>query len=116
MTRPTLPLGMRSAPQSPLSTGRRRGFLRGTAWCAAGMLLAAGMAAQVVTVDSHTGAVINGPAGQGVAVDRRYQQIEPTRIPLPNSELDAKTRTELIGCCSRNRASRCAHFRAATGA
>ncbi|MGA3372373.1 MAG: hypothetical protein ABSC48_11510 [Terracidiphilus sp.] len=70
--------------------------MRGSAWCAAGMLFAGGLAAQVITVDSRTGAVINGPTGQGVAVDRRYQQIEPTRIPLPNSELDAKTRTELI--------------------
>jgi hypothetical protein len=29
-------------------------------------------------------------------VDRRYAQIQPTNIPLPNSQLDAKTRIELI--------------------
>ena len=96
MTRPSLPLGMRPAPQSPFGAIGRSALLRGLAWCAAAMLLAASMAAQVITVDSHTGAIINGPTGQAVEVDRRYQQIEPTHIPLPNSELDAKTRQELF--------------------
>jgi hypothetical protein len=52
--------------------------------------------AQVITIDSHTGAVTNGAAGVSGTVDRRYQQIQPTHVPLTNSELDAKTRLELI--------------------
>jgi hypothetical protein len=62
-----------------------------------GLLLTAGCAlAQVITIDSHTGAVTNGATGVAGTVDRRFQQIQPTHVALPNSELDAKTRLELI--------------------
>jgi hypothetical protein len=50
--------------------------------------------AQVITMDTRTGRTSTGPAG--AAVDRRYQQVEPTRVPLKNSQLDPKTRQELI--------------------
>ena len=50
-------------------------------------------AAQAITIDTHSGANKGDGAG---TVDRRYAQIKPTNVPLPQSELDAKTRSELI--------------------
>jgi len=65
--------------------------------CVFGLLLAAGAAsAQVITVDTHTGTVTNGATGDSAQVDRRYRQITPTHVELPKSELDPKTRLELI--------------------
>jgi hypothetical protein len=66
-----------------------------------GMLLAALLAvdtanAQAVTVDTRTGAVTNGPIGISATVDRRFRQVEPTHVPLSKTELDPKTRLELI--------------------
>jgi hypothetical protein len=49
--------------------------------------------AQAITIDTHSGAIKGDGTG---TVDRRYAQIKPTEIPLPKSELDAKTRSELI--------------------
>lgn len=49
--------------------------------------------AQVITIDTNGNATSNGQAG---TVDRRFAQIQPTNIELPKSELDAKTRLELI--------------------
>jgi hypothetical protein len=49
--------------------------------------------AQAITIDTHSGA--NKGDGTGT-VDRRYAQIKPTNVPLTQSELDAKTRSELI--------------------
>ena len=61
----------------------------------AAALLAVPAAAQVITIDSRTGRVSDGkPAA--ATVDRRYQQITPTQVPLTKSELDPKTRLELI--------------------
>jgi hypothetical protein len=54
------------------------------------------VSAQVITIDTHTGTVTNGTASANPSVDRRYRQITPTSIELPNSELDPKTRLELI--------------------
>jgi hypothetical protein len=53
-------------------------------------------AAQVVTIDSHTGVVTNGSFSANASIDRRYRQITPTNVPLTKSELDPKTRLELI--------------------
>ncbi len=47
--------------------------------------------AQAITIDTHSGA----NRGNGT-VDRRFSQIQPTNVPLEKSELDAKTRLELI--------------------
>ena len=72
-----------------------RNFQVVAAGCAVAMLLAAGVAsAQVITIDTKG----KGPVATtgGVSVDRRFAQIEPTKVPLPKSELDAKTRQELI--------------------
>jgi hypothetical protein len=61
----------------------------------AATLLAVSATAQVITVDSHTGRVSDGKP-HSATVDRRYQQITPTQVLLTKSELDAKTRLELI--------------------
>ena len=58
--------------------------------------LAAGTAPAQITIDTRTGTVTNGTNGPAATVDRRYSQIEPTKVPLTKSELDAKTRLELI--------------------
>jgi hypothetical protein len=63
---------------------------------AATLLATGAAAAQVITVDTRTGTVTNGAASGSAPVDRRYQQIAPTHVPLTKSELDAKTRLELI--------------------
>jgi len=60
------------------------------------MLAGLPLAAQVVTIDTRTGAVTNGTAGHASTVDRRYAQIQPTHVPLTQSELDTRTRLELI--------------------
>lgn len=62
-----------------------------TLFCAAFALSGVMALAQAITIDTKTGA--NHGSG---TVDRRYAQIKPTTVPLDKSELDAKTRTELI--------------------
>jgi hypothetical protein len=65
--------------------------------CSLGVCLAMGSAsAQVITVDTKTGTVTNSSTGTIATVDRRYQQIVPTHVSLTKSELDPKTRLELI--------------------
>ena len=59
-----------------------------------GVLFAAPAVCQVVTVDT-SGHITNNGASHGVTVDRRYSQITPTHIDLPNNELDPKARIEL---------------------
>jgi hypothetical protein len=54
--------------------------------------LAAAAGAQVITVDSH-GQVTDGHTS---SVDRRFAQIEPTHVPLPELPLNPKTRQEVI--------------------
>jgi hypothetical protein len=63
--------------------------------CASGVWIAVPASSQVVTVDTTSGRITNNGTIQGTSVDRRYSQITPTHIDLPNSELDAKTRIEL---------------------
>lgn len=52
------------------------------------------LAAQVVTIDS-SGKAVSGPEQAGT-VDRRFSQIQPTQIPLPQNELDPKSRIDLL--------------------
>jgi hypothetical protein len=49
---------------------------------------------QVITIDTKA----SGPiaVNKDAPIDRRYAQITPTNVPLPNSVLDPKTRLELI--------------------
>lgn len=48
--------------------------------------------AQAITIDTRTGNVSTA----GTTVDRRYAQITPTKVDLPKTGLDTKTRLELI--------------------
>jgi hypothetical protein len=59
----------------------------------AGAVLTPTLLAQVITMDTRTGRTTTGP---GSTVDRRFQQITPTHVPLSNTELDPKTRIELM--------------------
>jgi hypothetical protein len=64
---------------------------------AMGILVPALPLSAQITVNSKTGAVTNNSDGSSVAtVDRRYQQIKPTSVPLTKTELDPKTRLALI--------------------
>ena len=71
-----------------------RGSLRIASLCALALMMPAGYAsAQVITIDTHGNATTGGASG---TVDRRFQQIKPTNVPLPQNQLDAKTRLDLI--------------------
>ena len=93
MNRPFLPLGMHRNPYR----AALHSLPQGLAGCVLATLLTPQPSnAQVITVNSKTGAVTNSSTGTISTVDRRYQQITPTHVPLTQSELDAKTRLELI--------------------
>ena len=93
---------IRPSPTSPSLSVQSRVFAH---FCHSPVLLFAGAcalavpcfcstaSAQAITIDTHTGA--NKGSGTGT-VDRRYAQIEPTNVPLDKTELDAKTRSEVI--------------------
>src|SRR5208282_1646755 len=49
-------------------------------------------ASQVITIDTNG----KGNVATTGTVDRRYAQIEPTRVALDKTELDTKTRLDLI--------------------
>ena len=89
------PFETRRTQQIP-NVGRRIHILQPAFWCAIAALLA-GMAQAQITINSKTGVVTNEATPATTSqVDRRYQQIEPTHVLLTKSELDAKTRLELI--------------------
>lgn len=95
MIRLCLSLGSR-LNRKPSANVMSRFFHWTPAWLTiAAVLTAVPASAQVITVDSRTGRVSNGKP-QAATVDRRYQQITPTQVLLTKSELDAKTRLELI--------------------
>lgn len=83
----------------PLQLRLRRAARSCSAALAAGLVCAAVAAvvsarpavAQVLTIDTSG----KGPVASSGPVDRRYQQITPTRVELSKSELDTKTRLEL---------------------
>ena len=58
----------------------------------AGLVTSASASAQVITIDTSGKSPVNANA----PIDRRYAQIKPTNVPLPQAELDAKARVELI--------------------
>ena len=61
--------------------------------CAMAGMLAPLAMSQAITIDSQGNAV--GP-DHAATVDRRFAQIEPTHVTLPQADLDAKTRLEII--------------------
>jgi hypothetical protein len=95
MVRPYFPVETRPTPQTSANASRNSSFRRVVIVCAAGMILApVAAAAQAITIDTkRQGPIAATPESQ---VDRRYAQITPTNVPLPKTELDAKTRLELI--------------------
>jgi len=91
------PQEARLAPLSLGNASRLNDLRLVVSCCAVAALLLAGAATAQITVDTKTGTVKNGSTGKAVStVDRRYQQIQPTHVPLTKSELDTKTRLELI--------------------
>jgi hypothetical protein len=65
--------------------------------CAFAALLLTTAASAQITVNSKTGAVTNDTNGKAMStVDRRFQQITPTNVPLTKGELDARGRQGLI--------------------
>jgi len=57
----------------------------------------AGVPAQgQVIINSKTGAVTNGDTPVSASVDRRFQQVTPTKVELPKGILDEKSRLDLI--------------------
>lgn len=58
-----------------------------------GLLFSTVLSAQVITIDSSGRASNSGQAG---TVDRRYAQIQPTHIDLPQGVLDTKARLDLL--------------------
>lgn len=51
---------------------------------------------QAITIDTSGNATTGPGAGPGAMVDRRYQQIQPTKVALPDQEVNPRTRQELI--------------------
>jgi hypothetical protein len=98
MVLPDLPQGTRTTPQTQANASPVRRFGRAAMACVpiailAALLAAGACAAQVITLNTSG----KGPiTAANAPVDRRYAQITPTNVPLPNSELDPKTRLELI--------------------
>jgi hypothetical protein len=79
----------------PVRINRREwGFMSGLVFFGAVMTVA--LSAQVITMDTRTGKTSTGPNHSSAPVDRRFQQITPTKVPLSNTELDPKTRLELM--------------------
>lgn len=59
------------------------------------LLSSAGLASQVITIDSHGNATAGKP-GEAAGIDRRYAQVEPTSVPLSETRLDSRTRQALL--------------------
>ena len=83
-------------PAASASRRRLRPSLHLALACVAAAGLAPTLRAQI-TIDTRTGNVTNQTNGDVLStIDRRYQQIKPTSVPLTKTELDPKTRLELI--------------------
>jgi hypothetical protein len=83
--------------QAAANISRENALRRVATGCAVAAALVIGTAsAQVVTINTHTGAVTNGSESTINTVDRRYQQIAPTHVALPKTELDPSGRQALI--------------------
>ena len=76
---------------------RINGFRRAALVCLAAAMAPVWPASAQITVNSKTGAVTNDSTGKEVySIDRRYQQITPTNVPLTKSPLDERGRQGLI--------------------
>jgi hypothetical protein len=96
MIRLMLPQQRRPIQPAVTIASPMNGLRPGAMFCAVALALVPTVSAQI-TVNSKTGVVTNNSTGTAVTtVDRRYQQITPTKVPLTKTELDPKTRLELI--------------------
>jgi hypothetical protein len=94
MNRLLRPRGTASARHLPSSA--HAAGIRQLACVLSAALVAAIAASAQVTIDTKTGAIKNTTSGEAGTVDRRFAQIQPTHVALTNTELDAKTRLEII--------------------
>lgn len=65
--------------------------MRAAILCALVLPLASMASGQAITIDTH-----GNPTNANGTVDRRFTQIQPTKVDLPKTGLDTKTRLELI--------------------
>src|SRR5215469_17734644 len=91
MIRPPLAFPSQSIQSRALSAVCRHRAVTAAGVFAFALCLGTSVSAQVITIDTHG----NATSSNG-NVDRRYAQIKPTEVQLSNTELDAKTRSELI--------------------
>ena len=77
--------------QTRVNGSNRLWRVTGSSWLVLGMATAVA-AGQAVTIDKQG----NATNGTSAPVDRRFAQIQPTKVPLDKSVLDTKTRLELI--------------------
>ena len=97
MILPAPPCTVNSDRHLRANVGRKRRLRLAAFLCTVTLLLGKGSISAQITVNTKTGEITNESTGKTVGtVDRRYQQIMPTHVALSNSELDAKTRLELI--------------------
>jgi hypothetical protein len=98
MIRLIAPQNRRLAQTATANASSRGVYRRNLAiFCGLILVVFAAKATAQITVNSKTGTVTNNTTGTTVnTVDRRYQQITPTKVPLTKTELDPKTRLELI--------------------
>ena len=95
MVSPYLPLRPHHAPLASANTTHSRLLRHAASACAlAALLIPASAFSQAITIDTKAGGPI--AVSKDAPVDRRYAQITPTNVPLPNSILDAKSRLDLI--------------------
>jgi hypothetical protein len=93
MKRRFFPRRLGSTPESTAKKRANTICARVVGACALAALLGAVTAAsQVITIDTNG----KGNVATTGPVDRRYAQIEPTHVALDKTELDPKTRLELI--------------------
>ncbi len=77
--------------QTRVNGSNRLWRVTGSCWLVLGMATAVA-AGQAITIDKQG----NATNGTSAPVDRRFAQIQPTKVPLDKSVLDTKTRLELI--------------------
>ena len=86
-------MGRRDISGTTSSSGHGRAKL----WLAGGILaltavLLPGVSAQVITIDTSG----RGPTAASGPVEKKYQQVEPTHVSLPQKPMDSRDRLQLI--------------------
>ncbi len=87
-----LPEGLRMAGRIAYPAGGGKLYRFAAAAMLGALIPGAAAAAQVITIDTSG----KGPVAATGPVDRRYSQIEPTNIPLPNTPLDRRGQLMLV--------------------